>query len=223
MKIRPLVALAFALTGTARADDLRPITASELCVTNGEIPADPGGFRVDAPSSRAVVRFTSDAQAEVKFRYLGPSAGDKPLASGELRRQIGLKLRAQDTCNLVYAMWHIEPDSRVAVSVKRNPGKSANEQCHAGGYINLKPTTPGSPPKIAIGEEHVLKAALVGRRLTVWADGRVAWNGDLDARAFEIDGPVGLRTDNARFAFAFLAPAARSRASTGKCERSGGD
>ena len=29
------------------------------------------------------------------------ASDSEPLASGEFRRQIGLKLRAQDTCNLV--------------------------------------------------------------------------------------------------------------------------
>src|ERR1700738_677138 len=104
------------------AEELRPVAGADLCVTNGEIKALPGGrLLVETASSRAVLRSPTDAVAEIDFRYLGPSAGAKPLASGELRRQIGLKLRAQDTCNLVYAMWHIEPDARVAVSIKRNP------------------------------------------------------------------------------------------------------
>ena len=92
------------------AEELRPVARSDLCVTNGEIKALPGGrLLVETASSRAVLRSPTDAAAEIDFRYLGPSAGAKPLASGELRRQIGLKLRAQDTCNLVYAMWRIEP------------------------------------------------------------------------------------------------------------------
>ena len=35
------------------------------------------------------------------------------------------KLRAEDACNLVYVMWRIEPQSRLVVSVKRNPGQHA--------------------------------------------------------------------------------------------------
>ena len=41
---------------------------------------------------------------------------------GELRRQFGLKLRAQDACNLVYVMWRIEPASKLVVSIKCRTG-----------------------------------------------------------------------------------------------------
>ena len=95
---------------------------------------------------------------EIRFTYLGSSAKSKPLASGELRRQIGIKLRAENTCNLVYAMWHIEPDSRVAVSIKRNPGMSTHEQCHAGGYINLQQSGDAAPPKIVAKPAGTAKA-----------------------------------------------------------------
>jgi hypothetical protein len=206
------------------AEELRPVARSDLCVTNGDIEATPSGrLLVETPSSRAVLRSLTDAAAEIDFRYLGPSAGAKPLASGELRRQIGLKLRAQDTCNLVYAMWHIEPDARVAVSIKRNPAMSRHEQCDAHGYINLKPTIGAGAPTIGPGEEHSLRAELHQSRLTVIADGRVAWSGDLGQRIFEFDGPVGMRSDNARFDFVFLAGARRGEASAQNCTPSAGD
>src|SRR5258708_10320320 len=206
---------AFAQNGSDQA--LRRIDYRDLCVTNGTVSVRPDGrLAIDTPSSRAVVRATAptdaDQVAEIRFRYLGPTQASKPLASGELRRQIGLKLRAQDTCNLVYAMWHIEPDARVAVSIKRNPGMSRHEQCDAHGYINLKPTIGAGAPTIAPGEEHTLRAELQQSRLTVIADGKVAWSGDLGQRIFEFDGPVGMRSDNARFDFAFLAASVRGQA-----------
>jgi hypothetical protein len=113
---------------------LKGIDRNDLCVTNGNVSVLSGGWlAIDTPSSRAVVRadakYTADQVAEIHFRYLGPTQTSKPLASGELRRQIGLKLQAEDTCNLIYAMWHIEPDAMVAVSVKRNAGMHTHEQC----------------------------------------------------------------------------------------------
>jgi hypothetical protein len=83
---------------------------------------------IETPSSRAVVRILTAESAERRFCYLGPSESSKPLASGELRRQIGFKLRAQDTCNVLYAMWHIEPGARFAVSFKRNVGTHRHDQ-----------------------------------------------------------------------------------------------
>jgi hypothetical protein len=46
----------------------------------------------------------------------------------EMRRQSGLKLRAQNGCNLVYAMWRSEPESKLGVSVTRNPGLNASSE-----------------------------------------------------------------------------------------------
>jgi hypothetical protein len=183
-----------------------------LCVTNGSVSVLPDGrLGIDTPSSRAVVRVITPQAAEIRFRYLGATASTKPLASGELRRQIGLKLRAQDTCNLLYAMWHIEPDSNVAVSVKRNAGKHTHEECGARGYINIKPRTSVALPRIQPGESHTLRAELHGTDLTVSADGRVVWEGTVGDVVAEFDGPIGFRTDNARFAFEYYAEGADAR------------
>jgi hypothetical protein len=165
----------------------------------------------------------TDEVAEIDFRYLGPSAESKPLESGELRRQIGLKLRAQDNCNLVYAMWHIEPDAGVLVSIKRNQGLSTHEQCDARGYINLKPTVDANFPKIAPGEEHTLRAELNRSQLTVTADGKIAWSGDLGEVVSALAGPVGLRSDNASFDFVFLAGKTLGEGGPPSCVRSAGD
>jgi hypothetical protein len=182
------------------------VDRGKLCVTNGVISAlADGRLAIDTPSSRAVVRAGPAQSAEIRFRYLGPSASAKPLASGELRRQIGVKLRAQDTCNLLYAMWHIEPDSRIAVSVKRNAGKHTHEECGAGGYLNIKPRTSLALPRIQPGESHTLRAELHGTDLTLVADGRTVWEGSVGNVIAEFNGPVGLRTDNARFELQYYA------------------
>src|ERR1700680_5017712 len=145
MKPRLLIAVGFfsfySLSAAPATDApaLQRINRDNLCVTNGVVSVrHDGRLEIDTPSSRGVVRVATAQTAAVRFRYLGPSESSKPLASGELRRQIGLKLRAQDTCNVVYAMWHIEPDSRIAVSVKRNAGKHTHEECDARGYVNVK-------------------------------------------------------------------------------------
>ena len=206
------------------AEPLAQVALPDLCVTNGAIHAAPDGkLQIDTPSSRAVLRFQTDPVAEIGFRYLGPSAESKPLASGELRRQIGIKLRAANTCNLVYAMWHIEPDSRVAVSVKRNPGMREHAQCHAGGYINMKQSGAPSPPRIVAGQEHVLHAELHGSNLVVSADGVEAWRGDLGQFITQFDGPVGLRTDNASFQFSYFAGPRTGASAVQNCAEGPGD
>jgi hypothetical protein len=195
---------------------LHRIDRDSLCITNGAVSILASGrLAIDAPSSRAVVQAATtnatDQIAEIRFQYLGPSQESKPLSSGELRRQIGLKLRAADSCNLIYAMWHIEPDTRVAVSIKQNPALHAHEQCGARGYLNFAPQTAAA--SIHPGEVHTLRAELHGKDLTVTADGKIAWQGTLGRELALPSGPPGFRTDNARFEFDYFASAApRSRA-----------
>jgi hypothetical protein len=191
---------------------LQRIDRDRLCVTNGAVTGLPGGrLAIETPSSRGFVqagpeRNAADQVAEIRFQYVGPSQDLKPLASGELRRQIGLKLRAQDTCNLIYAMWRIEPEATVAVSVKRNAAMNTHEQCGARGYINFKPQE-RTPLPIRPGEAHTLRAELHGHDLTVTADGNVAWQGSLGSAAALPAGPPGFRTDNARFVLEYFADA----------------
>lgn len=174
-------------------------------VTSGKVDAlAPGRYRVDG-SMRATSTAAyggANRAAEVAFTYDGPSTRAVPLASGELRRQIGLKLRAADTCNVVYVMWHVEPSPRVAVSVKRNPGASTHAECGARGYINVRPRANAAAARVLPGTSHVLAAELRGRDLRVLADGALAWEGTLPDDALAFDGPAGLRTDNGRFEFA---------------------
>lgn len=177
-----------------------------LCVTNGVVSPRPDGrLAIATASSRAVVRGSDGQTAEIRFRYLGPTADSKPLASGELRRQIGIKLHAQDTCNLLYVMWHIEPDAKIGVSIKHNPTQHTHAECHANGYTTIRPSTSAAMPRILPGEAHTLRAELRGTELIVLADGRRAWVGAVGGGLAGIDGPVGFRTDNARFEFEYFA------------------
>ena len=70
-----------------------------------------GRLAIETPSSRAIIQAgtgnAADQIAEIQFQYLGPSQDSRPLASGELRRQIGLKLRAAgqlqfDLCHVAH-------------------------------------------------------------------------------------------------------------------------
>jgi hypothetical protein len=190
----------------ARQRELVGIEPRELAATSGEIaPLAPGRFIIRSPTLRAELGRAPRSAAEMEFVYLGPTAADAPLASGELRRQIGLKLRARDTCNVVYVMWHIEPTPRIVVSVKSNPGQSRHAECGDRGYSVLAPTSSEPTPTVARGQAHVLGAEIRGRDLWVTTDGKPNWVGRLPAEAFEFDGPVGIRSDNGEFNVALRA------------------
>jgi hypothetical protein len=188
-------------------DGYVPVDNTLFCPTSGKVDAiDANAMKVTSGELRGVVPGDYGRAAEVVFRYHGPSLGDTPLANGEMRRQIGLKLRAQDTCNVVYVMWHIEPTPGVFVSVKSNPGQSTHAECGANGYINLKSTLSGGAPLIFQGDTHTLRAELDDTTLSVFADGVLVFRAPLPPEAFFFDGPVGMRSDNGDFDFEMRAP-----------------
>lgn len=203
---RPLFLLAlFSLAWcqpTDHSNGMAPVERSQLCVTKGKIEGASGGhLEVTVPEMRAVLTELTPQHVEAHFTYLGPSEGEKRLGSGELRRQFGLKLRAANGCNLVYAMWRIEPKSELVISVKSNPGMSTNAECGTHGYTNIKAEHAEPVPHLQKGGRHTLRAQMHGSKLNVWIDQKKVWEGDVGQSALAFDGPVGVRTDNGRFKF----------------------
>lgn len=204
-----LLACALVVGGSASADELARAPAARWRVTRGHIePLADGRARVREPKMRAVVDIAGGDEAELRFAYLGPSDGAAPLASGELRRQVGLKLRAESGCNLLYVMWRIEPRPQLVVSLKRNPGQRTHRECGARGYRNLVARAGTQPPPLAPNVEHRLHAKLDGRILRVWADRALAWEGDVGDETLALRGPAGVRSDNAKLELELLVRAA---------------
>ncbi|MBA3542282.1 MAG: hypothetical protein H0T79_21885 [Deltaproteobacteria bacterium] len=197
--------------GTARSDvapdrppigKLAAVTKDRLCVTKGKL-GDPleSGHPVDVPTMRLVAPGTNGDAASIKFWFRGDTTDKRDLATGGARRQIGLKLRAENGCNLVYVMWRLDPKPMLDISVKRNPGQKSHEECGAGGYTKIKPdktkTTP--VPALRIGATHALRAEIKGDTLTAWIDDKIAWQGNLTKEARTLVGPAGVRSDNLAF------------------------
>jgi hypothetical protein len=202
---RGAAALMILLAGAAAAgprepSDLLRVGLPDLRVTEGKVLPGPGGvLRIEDPKVRAVLRRAGGTVAELRFAYLGPSADQKALASGEMRAQFGLKLRAEDGCNLLYAMWRIAPNPGLVVSLKRNPGMHSSGDCGNGGYTNLKPRRGSRVPAFQPGQRHALRAELRDAELRVLVDGAPAWEGTLPPEALSLQGPPGFRSDNGRF------------------------
>lgn len=196
-----------------RAQKLVP--AAELCVTRGKVRI---GEAISDPTTRATARGSGGDAAAIEFVYRGDSAAVRELASGEARRQLGLKLRASNGCNLIYVMWRLDPIPKIEVSVKLNPGARDHVDCGAEGYTKVKPTKSWKVPRLAVGDKHTLRAAISGDDLTAWIDERVVWRGRLPASARTLTGPAGLRSDNLAFDLvAFSAPAGEPVESAPAC------
>ncbi len=212
---RLLLALVLMASGAQAAE---PVAPSEVCVTNGEVAKqDDRNFGIDSPSSRAVVKSSDEDFAAIEFEYLGPTLKEAPLASGRLVRQMGLKLHAQDSCNVIYIMWNVDPEVGIQISTKINPKKSTHAQCGVKGYKLVHQSKPGEIPAIRIGEPRRLEAAMKDSTLTVKVDDKTVWQGDLGAEAVKISGYSGIRTDNVRMRFKWLAA---PRAKSDKASRS---
>jgi len=203
---RRLVLLAICFVFVAVPTVQAQVRSSDFDVTDGKIQGAKGHrLMVSTKEMRATLKFTTEQSATVKFTYLGPTKEVAHLGSGEVRSQFGIKLRAQNDCNVVYIMWHFAPDQKIAVSIKRNPGQRSHTECHDRGYINnIKPRISDAPAPVEPNQPHFLTASMSGSDLTVTADNKLVWWGDLGPVALSFSGPVGLRSDNARLLFDFL-------------------
>ena len=197
-----LCLVSFALPTPAKAQ----VSPGDFDVTDGKIQAAKGHrLSVSTKEMRATLKFTTEQTATVKFTYLGPATEVSRPGSSKVLSQFGIKLRAQNDCNVIYVMWHFAPDQKIAVSIKRNPGKRTHTECLDRGYINnLKPRLSDSPPSVEPNQPHVLTATMSDSDLSVTADNKLVWWGDLGPAALALRGPVGLLTDNARLLFDFL-------------------
>ena len=178
------------------------VTRAMLCVTEGSLEEMPDGrLSVSGPKMRAYVNRQTSQTIEANLTYVGPTKSEARLGSGQMRRQFGLKLHAQDPCNLVYVMWRIEPKAELVVSVKSNPGQQTSAACANRGYQNIRPARKSPVPVLQPGGSHTLRAEMNGENLRVFVDDSVVWEGTLGSDVLHLNGPVGIRSDDAQVEF----------------------
>jgi len=194
---------------SALSRTLTAIDTPALCVTKGKVTETK---RIDVPTFRAVAPGHAGDAAAMKVVVYGSSGTSRALASGQERRQVGLKLRAQDGCNLVYVMWRLDPKPKLEVSVKRNPGERTAKECGADGYTKVKPWRTKRLPDLIDSREHELRAEITDSALVATVDGVVVWEGTLPAMAADLSGPAGLRSDNLSLDLVSLAVETREEA-----------
>ena len=178
---------------------LRAVGRDALCVTLGKVEEKGGKVANSSPKLRAVAPGSSGRRAALRFELQGPTEVVEPLASGAVRQQLGLKLLADDGCNLLYVMWRAAPTSELVVTLKRNPGQRTHAQCGTRGYQTVRPRSSAPPPALVAGKEHLLEAELTAAGLLVTIDGSPVWQGPVETGG--LSGPAGLRSDNLRFTF----------------------
>jgi hypothetical protein len=153
-----------------------------------------------APSCEVRRRRQQRFGSRILDRPQGPNPSRQVKCDGSSASSSGRRIPATYS----YVMWHIEPDTKIAVSVKWNPGQRTHAQCGARGYANIRPRRAVRIPPIVPGASRTLQAELRTRDLTVRVDGAIVWDGTLPPEIADFDGPVGLRSDNARFEFEYF-------------------
>lgn len=225
-----LVLCAACGTSSQAAPERAPVGKLEpvkdlLCVTKGDVQL---GAAVASPTTRAVALGTNGDAAAMTFAYRGHTRTTKELASGQTRKQLGLKLRAANGCNLVYVMWRTDEGKApvIDVSVKSNPSARTHAECGADGYSKVKASRDarlGLVPVLAAGETYTLRAAIAGDELRAWIDDKLVWQGTLPESARAMVGPAGIRSDNLAYDLvAFAAPHGEASAPV-KCKTDDGD
>lgn len=178
----------------------------KLRMTLGEVePLKSGRFRITDSKARGVLDHSDGSRASLDFVYHGPSKATAKLGSGAVVRQVGLKLNAQDGCNLLYVMWREAPKPEIYVASKLNPGAKRHEECGNGGYQRLEAIRSEPVGTFDDGKGHRLSAVIAEGTLTVRLDGDVVWRGRVPAGALSLRGPAGFRTDNGEFEVALQA------------------
>jgi hypothetical protein len=210
------VALAAVLLAAAAhaSAPFKPVPRGALHVTSGAIATLASGL-LQTPSAemRATARDHGHhaRSALLRFTYRRATDEVETLGSGAVRTQIGLKLQANDPCNLVYVMWREEPVHSIVVSVKRNPGQTTSTQCGNRGYTDVATVPLATDPAVRGHATHRLQARTTPRAdgsmsLTVLADGETVVHQRLTATLTSgLSGPIGVRSDNGVYRFALSA------------------
>jgi hypothetical protein len=102
---RGLVLLAICFVFVAVPAAQAQVRSSDFDVTDRKIRGAKGHrLMISTKEIRAILNLTTEQSATLKFTYLGPTKEVAHLGSGEVRSQFGIKLRAQNDCNVVYIM-----------------------------------------------------------------------------------------------------------------------
>lgn len=164
-----------------------------LRVTSGEIEV-----AINHPSVRAVKDDSEGiAETTLHFRYDGPTEEKKPLGSGEIRHQMGVKLYAADGNNVVYCMWRFDPDEPTPAGNVQVQVKWEGEYYPADEIYSMsKQLAP------EVGRVYRLRAAVDNEVVRVWIMDEPVWVGALPEdimRNLKLQrGLIGLRADNVR-------------------------
>ncbi len=194
------------------------IDRAALLVTTGEVNQKDGYLEIEHPKVRGTEKTDPHYSARLQFRFNGKTSEEEPLKSGQIPEQFGFKLRAKNSCNVLYVMWRFRESTQngpeqVVVSHKRNPGLSHNwswwifNGCSTRGYTVYRKAEQSEEdygfPTALDRKIHLLEADLfyvegLGYPIVVHADDLMVASTVIPTDSLMgLNGPVGIRSDNA--------------------------
>lgn len=196
------------LATAAAAETVKPAAGEtariKLMATEGTLFEGKDGlgiYQVKDERLRAKAVESKASRLEMTFKFEGKSAVTKNLKSGKSRVQLGCYLAAKNQCNLLYAMWRVEPEPGIFVQLKSNPGQSTHAECENDGYATVKPTFQKKMAAPVPNRSYRYLCELSGNTLTVKIDQEKVWSGVVDLKLLDPNGYSGVRSDNAVWEF----------------------
>jgi hypothetical protein len=179
------------------------VGSGNLCVTEGAVENSSGDrLTVDAPKMRAYVNawtsqaieaqvhlsWTHSRRNETRFGRNTPSVRPETPRAERLQpgvRHVAHRARVEES-------W--SPSKEIPTRPEAPSAETAATRTSSlAGRLRYPPCDPG--------DTHTLGAELDEDELHVFVDNRVVWEGGLGPEAQELQGPVGIRSDNVRLAF----------------------
>ena len=118
------------------------VGSENLCVTEGAVQNSSGErLTVDAPKMRAYVNAWTSQAIEARFTYLAPTAEETKLGSGEIRRQFGLKLRAQNAVTWCTPCGALSPSRKLWFPSKEIPTRPEAPSAETAATRTSSPST----------------------------------------------------------------------------------
>lgn len=192
------------MLANASAESTKDDVRIKLIATEGKLIESPDKmdlYQVKDDRLRAKSLETPASGLEMTFTYQGKTAVAKNLKSGKPRVQLGCYLAAQNQCNLLYAMWRIEPEPGIFVQTKSNLNKSTHQECGNNGYTTVKPIFKKKIGAPTVNQNYRYSCELKGSTLTVKVDNEKVWSGTVDLKNLDPKGYSGVRSDNALWQF----------------------
>ncbi len=170
-------------------------TPAPHAIEPAPVASTPSFIRTNANNFRRPQPAENANQANLYFKIIEKMADPKALGSGVIRHQLGIMLRQNNQCNLVYVMIRLGDKPAIAVQEKVNAGQTTHQACENNGYRTIPGKAVDSLPSLQFGKLYRLQARIEGNALEVFFNQELVWRGNAPQSILS-GKQIGFRSDN---------------------------